>query len=567
MLTIALLIGLLAGAQPDFLQESVRIPMRDGVRLSARIFRPKTATKLPVILVRTPYSKAYELPRNYVPFVDGGYAVVIQDVRGRYESEGVFEPFTQEPYDGDDTLNWIAKQSWSNGKIGMMGGSYLGIVQWKAAITGNPHLKCIFPVVSGYDDYRDRMYSQGGAMKAGNRMLWISANLKAPGFTAPDFRQFMKQLPLKDIDLAATGQRVPMFQTAVEHPTYDEYWKAISTREKLVHVKVPVYSVGGWYDNFVQSDLEAFSGLRALGRKAHTLIGPWPHNMSIPITTVDFGPNSSAPISRIQMDWFDHWLKDLPGKTAPAPLKIFVMGANKWREEQSWPLARAVPTPFYFSSRKGANSLDGDGVLRREMPRRVHQGTFLYDPANPVPTQGGNNCCAPKTFPWGPMDQRLVEGRKDVLVFTTAALTQDTEVTGPIRAVLYVTTSVKDTDFTVKLVDVYPDGRAMNLTDGILRMRYREGLDKTVMAVAGKVYALTIDGGVTSNVFLTGHKIRVEVSSSNFPRFDRNMNTGRPNSYESKGVTAEQTVLMGTAHPSHVLLPIVHGIDQSRLRR
>jgi putative CocE/NonD family hydrolase len=544
-------------AAPAITQESVRIPMRDGVKLAANVFRPQAGGKLPVILVRTPYNKGKEISRGHRFFVENGYVVVVQDVRGKYESEGIFAPLHQEPLDGDDTLNWIARQPWSNGKIGMVGGSYLGIVQWKAALTGNPYLKCIFPVVSGYDDYRDRFYSTGGAMKLGNRLLWMSGNMRAQGFMPPDFNLFVKAVPVKDADRMATGHRVKMFQEAVEHPAFDSFWQKISTRERLADVKVPVFSVGGWYDNFVQSDLEAFSTLRGMGRMAHTLIGPWPHNMSIPIETMDMGTERYAPIQSIQLEWFDHWLRDTPWKTKPAPIRIFVMGLNKWRDEQSWPPARAVPTAYYLMSRKGANGILGDGELRLRPTRRKAMDKFVYDPAYPVPTTGGSTCCNPVQFAWGPMDQNLVEKRHDVLVYTSEVLTKDLEVTGPVKVNLHVSTSVPDTDFTAKLVDVYPDGRALNLTDGILRLRYREGLDRTVAAEPGKIYAVTIDAGVTSNVFKAGHRIRLEVSSSNFPRFDRNMNTGRPNSFESKGQVATQGVHLGHSYASQLILPVV----------
>jgi hypothetical protein len=545
----------LPGAQ-SLVEESLLVPMRDGILLSANLFRPAGNQRFPVILIRTPYGKGKTLTANQRPFVDAGYAIVVQDVRGRYGSQGVFDPLRQEPHDGEDTLNWIAKQNWSNGKIGMMGGSYLGIVQWKAALTGNPHLKCLFPVVSGYDDYLDRFYSRGGAMKLGNRLLWMASNMKAAGYEPPGFSVYTAHLPLRDADRIATGRRTALFQNATEHPSYDSFWKSMSTKQQLARVSVPVFSVGGWYDNFVESDLEAFAQLRSMGMEVHTLIGPWPHNMSLGFETMDFGPESRAPIGWYQMQWFDRHLKGKGGPRLP-PLRIFVMGANRWRDEQEWPLARAVETPFYLESRRGANGLGGDGRLVPRAPRAARQDRFRYDPANPVPTSGGDTCCNPRVFPWGPMDQRPVERRKDVLVYTSQTLDKDIEVTGPIKIILFVSTSARDTDFTAKIVDVHPDGRAINLTDGILRLRYREGLERPLLAEPGKVYAITIHAGVTSNVFRAGHKIRLEVSSSNFPKFDRNLNTGGPHGMESSGHPAEQVVYMGSVRASHILLPVV----------
>ena len=273
--------------QAAYVTTKVKIPMRDGVGLSTNIFRPAGAAKLPTILIRTPYNKGASLGQGYRLLVESGYVVVIQDVRGRYESDGIFNSHDQEEPDGEDTLEWIAKQGWSDGQIGMAGGSYLGIVQWKLALRNNPHLKAIFPIVSGNDDYRDRFYSRGGAMKVGNRLSWMASNLKAPGFT-PDFATYVRTLPLRVADMAATGQISKLYYVpVVEHPTYDQFWKARSVREHLKEMKIPVFSVGGWYDNFVEGDLESFSELRKAGKPAYSAIGPWPHNMRSKLMSVE----------------------------------------------------------------------------------------------------------------------------------------------------------------------------------------------------------------------------------------------------------------------------------------
>lgn len=552
--------GLVASASaPEILKLlHVQVPMRDGVQLSANIFLPSDAARFPVILVRTPYNKGVDLTPNYRFFVEHGYAMVVEDVRGRYESEGTFDPLGQEPRDGDDTLNWIARQSWSDGKIGMLGGSYVGIAQWKVALLNNPHLKAIAPVVSGYDDYRDRYYSAGGAFQVGHRLLWMAENLRAPGFTAPEFDRYVRALPLRRADFAATGQRCDSFQKALNHPADDAFWRSMSTRAHIDQIHVPVFSVGGWYDNYVQSDLEAFGALRRNSGVHRIVIGPWPHNMSLKFPGVDFGRESGAPIRRMQLEWFDQWLKakDTPLMSRP-PVRIFVMGANRWRDEHEWPLARTKMTSFFFAGNGRANTLNGDGALVDRSTRRSRSDEFEFDPRNPVPTAGGVACCNPDVFHWGPMDQRAVERRNDVLVFTSSTLRQDLEVTGPIRVVLYAATSAPDTDFTAKLVDVFPNGEARNLTDGILRLRYRNSLDKAELARAGEIYKVTIDAGVTSNVFLKGHRVRVEISSSNFPRFDRNPNTGKPIADETIQRKAYQTIYHDRTHPSHVLLPVI----------
>jgi len=274
---------------------------------------------------------------------------------------------------------------------------------------------------------------------------------------------------------------------------------------------------------------------------------------------VDFGSDSSVPLRTIQLEWFDYWLKPGPEKRPPTggPLRIFVMGANRWRDEQEWPLKRTRWTPMYLASHGSANSLDGDGMLTPRQTRNERPDRFAYDPRNPVPTMGGAVCCNPKVYPWGPMDQRPVERRRDVLVYDGRPLKEDLEVTGPVKVILHVATSAPDTDFTAKLVDVFPDGHARNLTDGILRLRYRQSLEKAVPARPNEIYPITIDAGVTSNVFRAGHRVRLEISSSNFPRFDRNPNTGRPIADETELRNALQVVYHDRQHPSHVLLPVI----------
>ena len=480
-------------------QFDVEIPMRDGVRLSANVFRPDTGARVPAILIRTPYGKGSAITANWQAFVDRGYAVVAGDVRGRFKSEGVFRPLEQEGVDGYDTIEWIARQPWSNGAVGMTGGSYLGIAQWKAALTGNPHLKCIFPWVSGYDDYLDRFYSPGGAFKLGQRLVWMAENLKQPGFV-PDFNKYIRHLPLLAADRAATGRESEMFQAAVAHPAYDDFWRRVSTREQISRVKAAVFSVGGWYDNFVASDLAAVAALRKLSPAHRIVVGPWGHDMKVRAGGVDFGPASSVPLRGLQLEWFDRWLKGKAASAASdAPVRFFVMGANRWRDEGQWPPASMRMTAFYLDSGGRANSARGDGALRPAHPRRRHADRFTYDPHNPVPTRGGAVCCNPRRLPWGPLDQRAVESRRDVLVYTSAPLKRDLEIAGPVQAVLWVSTSAPDTDFTAKLVDVFPSGHARILTDGILRLRYRESLSKPVAARPGEVYRVAIDAGVTAD--------------------------------------------------------------------
>ncbi len=556
-LALACSAGVFAAATATFSLLRVPVPMRDGVRLSANVFLPSEHAHLPAILVRTPYGKGSSVLPGYQTFVDHGYAVIVQDVRGRYGSEGEFEPLTQEPQDGDDTINWIARQPWSNGKVGMLGGSYLGIAQWRAALLNNPHLKAIFPVVSGDDEYRDRFYSTGGAIKLGHRLEWLAENLKASGYE-PDFNKFIWHLPLRTADVAATGQMVPSYRQAMAHPTYDSFWRGISTKEHLDRIRVPVFAMGGWYDNYVESDLDAFTALHKSSGANRILIGPWPHNMSYQFRDANFGPAASVPVRRLQLQWFDQWLmgKDTPLVSTP-PVQVFVMGANEWREEREWPPAKAKLQTLYLDSDGHANTLDGNGRLRGRLAAGDSEDVYTYDPADPVPTRGGAVCCNPTVFPWGPLDQRPVEAREDVLVYTTRPLNNDLEVIGPVKVVLYVSSSAPDTDFTAKLVDVFPDGYARILSDGILRLRYRESLERAVAGTPGELYEIGIDAGVVSNVFQKGHRLRVEITSSNFPKFDRNSNTGGRIADETRLAKARQTIYHGREHPSHVELLVL----------
>jgi len=345
-----------------------------------------------------------------------------------------------------------------------------------------------------------------------------------------------------------------LFRELMAHPTFDSFWRGISIKEQIDRINVPVFSIGGWYDNFVQSDLEAFAALRKKGGLNRIVVGPWPHNMTYQFTEADFGPQSALPLRSMLIAWFDQWLmgKDSPLLSEPAA-KIFVMGVNEWRDEAQWPPAQARLKKFFLEGGR-ANTLDGNGNLGEKWKAGPPEDRYVFDPRDPVPTRGGAVCCNPKVFPWGPRDQRPVERRSDVLVYTTKPLKRDLEVTGPVQAVLYVSTTASDTDFTAKLVDVFPDGHALNLTDGLLRLRYRESLEKAERAIPGKIYRVVVDAGVTSNVFRKGHSIRLEISSSNFPRFDRNPNTGGPIADEITLRKATQTVYHDHNHPSHLLL-------------
>lgn len=542
----------------DVRQElGVTIPMRDGVRLAADVFVPEAAGKWPTLLVRTPYNRKSSSNASYRAFAQRGYSVVIEDVRGRFASQGVAGSIEQEGADGNDTIQWISDQVWSSGRVGMVGASYLGIVQWWAAVQDNPHLVTIAPMNSGDDEYLDRFYSTGGALKLGHRLLWITQNFRDPGQRPPPLSTYIFHLPLMTADVAALGKPVLMWRSALENPSYDDYWRELSIRSRLDRVRIPVLSMSGWFDNYGESELDAFARLAKEGNVVETWIGPWTHIPNLVFPHIDFGPQSILHIRNIQADWFDRWLKRPDQPPHPEPtLHLFVMGANTWRVEHEWPLARTRYSPIYLDSAGHANSVNGNGSLSWR-PSRQGSDSFVYDPKNPVPTMGGAICCDPRALPAGPLDQTVVESRKDVLVYTSAKLSQDLEVTGPVKAVLYISTSANDTDFTAKLVDVWPDGRPTIVCDGLQRLRYRLSLEKPVFVKRNSVYRIEIDAGVTSYVFEPGHRIRVEISSSNFPRFDRNLNGTDPIALETKALKARQTVYHDRRMASAVILPVI----------
>ena len=560
------------------LEHNVRVPMRDGVTLSADIYRPAADGKYPVILVRTPYS-------NNTPgavdqskwFAERGYVVIQQDVRGRYDSDGTFYAFKHEPDDGFDTDEWIGKQPWFNGKLGTMGGSYVGFTQMTQAIRGSAHLTAMAPTVTTLNIYGNWIYT-GGALQYGFALPWGALFIDGrvnQEYLAHNWPEAFKHLPLGTADMA-TGRANAHYRDWVKHPTRDAYWDQNSHERAQDRVAVPLLNAGGWYDIFLDGMLEDDIAIRqkaktdAARRGKRLMVGPWVHGIGTrnnfraesPYQTdrVDFGPAADVDMQRVNLRWFDYWLKGVEnGVASEPPVKIFVMGDNVWRYENEWPLARTKYTKYYFRSGGKANTLNGDGTLGTEPPKgSAPSDTFTYDPANPAPTMGGNNCCRSDIVAMGAFDQRAVERRDDVLVFTSPELREPVEVTGPITVKLYAATSAKDTDWTAKLVDVHPNGFAQNIQDGIIRARYRETVGGEAKPITpGEVLEYTIDLWSSSNTFLPGHRIRVEISSSNFPRFDRNLNTGEDPATATRMEIAKQTVHHSEKYPSHIVLPVI----------
>lgn len=566
---------------------NVPVSMRDGTLLAADVYRPAGPGPYPALLQRTPYDK--QNPGAGASLIlraaSSGYAVVVQDVRGRFASEGEFVTFVNERQDGYDTLDWLAAQPWCDGNIGMFGGSYVGLTQWQAAISGHPALKAIIPNVTA-SDYHNGWAYQGGAFELGFNLSWTLSVLAGntilrkrggepatdPVFQAlldgaDDLTTEFARLPLAGH--AILGDFAPYYNAWVDHPTYDDFWAGLDVSTRHESLNVAALNIGGWYDIFLGGTIANFTGMRARGPAAvrdrqRLLLGPWNHvgmARGNPIGAHDFGMRSTGAVIDAdgqQLAWFDRWLRGLDsGVDRQPPVRLFVMGANRWRDEGEWPLARTDWQAWHLSSGGRANTLNGDGALRRAEPGNEPPDTYVYNPRNPVPTLGGALCCNPVFTLGGAHDQRSVEAREDVLVYSTPPLDEPVEVTGPVTLILHASSSAPDTDWTAKLVDVAPCGEARNLTDGILRARYRDSMRAGTPITPGAVVRYAIDLGATSNTFLAGHRIRLEVSSSNFPRFDRNPNTGELPGRSAEMVSALQSVFHTPEYPSHLVLPVI----------
>lgn len=556
------------------MENLVPIKMRDGVVLYADVYMPTTPGKYPVLVSRTPYSTE-RYPSAYtaaVFFARHGYVYVYQDVRGRHESEGKWEPFRNDIEDGYDTIEWAAAQPWSNGKVGMDGGSYLGQVQWRAATARPPHLVAIFPRVASTSIYHDWITLNGGwrlsfnfgwgPVRQESRIMQNTGQHTMEDELSISYDKLLWHLPLSNMQELA-GRHAQFYRDWIKHPDYDDYWKLLNVEEHFQEIGIPAHTAGGWFDIFAQGTLHGYVGMAQKGKtetarkQSRLLIGPWGHGSSQKFGDIDFGEPAHVNEDAVALRFFDKWVKGLDnGLDKVPPVTLYVMGENKWRQESEYPLARTEYKKLYFASSGSANSVRGDGRLQWEVPADSKPDRYTYDPDNPVPTLGGNNCCGTPT-PAGPKDQRPNEARNDVLVYSTGFLTQEMEVTGPVKVVMHASSDTVDTDFVAKLVDVYPDGHAYNMCEGIIRARYRDGLSRPKLMEPGKVYEFTIDMVGTSVLFKKGHRIRVDITSSHFPQFDRNPNTGEP--FGTSGVVkiAHQAVHHSQAYPSHILLPVI----------
>jgi uncharacterized protein len=568
--------------------------MRDGVILRANIYRPVGEGQWPVLLTRLPYGKDFALGSSALDpaqVARRGYVVIVQDTRGRFTSEGNWEPMRNEAEDGYDTVEWASKLHYSNGSVGMYGVSYFGFTQWSTLIQGPSSLKAAIPIMT-WNNPLNGVQFRGGALELGTLANWqLSMGINVlmrrhstdPRTLGAAMYQLIQDidtlgtqgyhsLPLKEFEPLVRNDVAPDFFLTITSPMDRKLVDPMTIAGKHEQVTAPTFNIGGWYDIFLQDTIENFRIMRTQGstpeaRQSKLLIGPWIHGgFTNPVGELNFGMGATAAMIDLQVDlmslqlrWFDHFLKGVDtGMTSEAPIKLFVMGANVWRDEQEWPLARAVETRYYLHSNGHANSLKGDGTLSTTLPETETADHYDYDPANPVLTLGGALLMTPE-FRAGPFDQTPVENRDDVLVYATPVLEQDVEVTGPISVHLWATSTAPDTDFVARLVDVHPNGYAQNLTDGIIRARYRDFAHggQPSLIEPGQTYEYEIDLWATSNLFKKGHQIRVDITSSCFPRWNRNLNTGEEFGGSNEMVVAHQMILHDADHPSYIVLPVV----------
>lgn len=589
------------------IDEKVMMPMRDGIRLATDIIRPKTDKKVPIIFSRTPYNfnrwgdgeertrtaqRAYEAVKR-------GYAYVVQNERGRYFSEGEWDILGVPLTDGYDAFTWMKDQEWSNGKIGTLGCS--STAEWQMAVAALDHPAHAAMVPQGFGagvgkvgDY----FEQGNWYRGGAHQMLFTAWLYgvehdkfkpripkgatqedlirisrfydlAPENPRVDMAEALAHLPLQDLIKNMRGKS-EIFEQMITRKPNDPAWYEGGLYHDNMEIGVPSFWFVSWYDVSTSPNIALFNHARTNTKDAtirdnqYLVIAPTLHCGYKRATENTIVGERSVGDARLNYDeqiyaWFDLWLKGEENnfKEATPRVQYYTMGMNKWQQAATFPPANAEMTTFYLNSNGNANSLYGDGKLTTSKPAQDNPDRFAYDPMNPVPSYGGNVCCTGNAVRGGAFDQRVMETRNDILVYTTEPLEEGVEVTGFIESTLYVSSDVKDTDFTIKLIDVYPDGKAYNLDETIQRARYREGYDKEVFMKEGEVYKIDLTPMSTSNYFEKGHRIRIEISSSNFPRFARNLNTGGNNYDETEGVVANNVIHHSADYPSQIQLPII----------
>jgi putative CocE/NonD family hydrolase len=572
-------------------QSDVPATMRDGTVLRADVYRPRTADEVPVILMRTQYGKdGAQAGSRYQPpdwFASHCYLVVVQDIRGQGASGGVFSEFTHDQADGYDSVEWAAGLPGSNGKVGMYGSSYVGATQWLAAVTAPPHLVTIVPANTA-SDYYDGWTYEGGEFRLAFVLPWAmesiattaaqnrndQATVHELAAAAKDLTRWLDFRPFKDLPPMQPDNPAvaPWYFDWIRHSTRDDFWKQFSIRDRYPSVTVPVMHFEGWYDAFLAGGVENFAGMVAHGANADAranqrlVIGPWDHvdwgrpdSEPAPMLKA-IGPVANSPINELMLDWYDHFLKGsnkgADGKEWAGKPRVdyFLMGANVWKTASGWPLPQTKSTTYFLS---GAGGSDRKGQLVDAPPTVDAPDVYTYDPRFPAPSLGGHSCCGAQSGPQGPYDQTPVEQRSDVLVYSSAPLPTDTEVTGSTTVNLWAESSAPDTDFTAKLTVVKPDGEVVNLNDGILRTSFRDSLSNPTPTTPNQPVAYQIQIWPTSYEYRAGDRIRLEISSSDYPQFAPNPNTGEPFGQSAATAVATQTILHDAAHPSSITLPVI----------
>lgn len=562
------------------IDKNIQVRMRDGVALATDVIRPAAEGSYPTLVQRLPYNKEPSWLRDssvdLLKLVQHGYAIVNQDTRGTGQSEGAYRPFLDDRQDGVDTLRWAVEQPWSDGNVGMIGISYYAGTQWLAAIEDTPMLKAIAPQSFHYDPYLGWLF-QGGAFLIGCAVRWslnyfspaVRDKMKEFAGSVDLFTEYVRRLPITDMPMLQ--EVAPFYFDWLANPTYGDYWRQWSPWAHLDNVQVPALMTTGWYDAFVGGVGFTYNELKRRGasdaaRRPQLIIGPWAHSWwGADFPERGYGERADKEVFDLTgrtARWFDHHLKGIDNDVgSEKPVHLFIMGANVWRDEDDWPLPDTRFIRYYLRSAGHANTAHGDGWLSTDPPDDERADVYLYNPLDPVPTIGGQTLLPPARMPAnaGPRDQRALDGRSDILFFTTPPLEHDTEVTGPVELVLFISSSARDTDFTGKLVDVHPDGRAEILTDGILRVRYRRSFEDPKLMEPGEIYEIKVDMQATGNVFKAGHRIRLEVSSSSFPRWDRNTNTGNDiaSDGEADVEVAVNRVHHDRGHRSYLILPLI----------
>ena len=544
------------------IQHDLRVPVRDGVELSLDLIRPDVPGTYPVVLLRTPYDKTGARAPFLQELAKRGYIVALNDIRGRFNSDGEFTPYIHDTEDGYDVIEWIAAQEWCDGNVGMAGGSCVARTQWLAAAANPPHLKAIVPVVSPPDAYLNEPITHGCfLLPVSEWMLWMGR--RSWQLTEDDpiytyMRPYFNTLPLADVAKAA-GIQSKWWDEWMQHPNLDAYWKRGSYMRDWGQMSIAALNISGWWDmNFPGAHLN-FAGMRehartdALRAGQKLIIGPWPHrvNQTRSLNGLDFGEQAVINLQEYQLRFYDRWLKGVQnGIDSEPPVHVFVLGANEWWAEPDWPLPDAENVPFYFHSRGHANRLTGDGGLSTSPPGDEPEDTYRYDPLDP------------NGMLWriadGPVDDRLPSIRDDMLCYTSEVLSEPLTVVGPVSVTLYASSSARDTDWHVRLCDVHPDGSARFLCHGMLRARFRESFEEPTLLSPDQVYPFTFSADACGVRFLPGHRVRVEVTSSWFPEYDRNTNSGAENNFlDADVVVATNRVFHDRGRASHITLPVV----------